>query len=102
MRHPPVTITLGDRSWSIRPLTLRQIQALEPIVVGAVGGITYNIEIIGVALSRDFPGDIEGLLDVEASAIETREAAAAILRIAGYLPAEDVPLGEAEAPKGAE
>ena len=33
MRPKPITIRLGEAQWLVRPLTLRQIQDIEPLPV---------------------------------------------------------------------
>ncbi len=101
MRMASETIRLGEREWSIRPLTLRQIQAIEPILMndaGATkGNVTAAISIVAIALQRDYADAAEKLGDVEATAAEVGAAMATILRLGGYLPASgeaDVSMGE--------
>ena len=69
MRPRPETIRLGAREWPVRPLTLRQVQEIEPILMSSTaetkGNVTAALAIVAIALGRDhadaaaLPGDIE-------------------------------------------
>ncbi len=100
MRPEPVKITLGEKEFIIRPLTLRQVQEIEPIILAgapeAKGNVTAAIAIVAIALRRDHAEAAAALGDVEATAPEIGAAMATILRLGGFLPVEDGP-GEAPA-----
>ena len=99
MRMAPRTITLGERAWSIRPLTLAQVQAIEPLLAGAerVGSVAAAVAILRVALARDHAEAAATLEEVEAGAPEIAGAMTAVLRLGGFLPGDDPTMGEAEA-----
>lgn len=94
MRPDPETITLGDKSWLIRPLTLRQIRELSPLVTGTaaseVNSVDLMIAMLCVALRRDHEADAnpEALLELETSLPEFKETQAAIMRLSGLRKAE--------------
>ena len=102
MRMAPRTITLGERAWSIRPLTLAQVQAIEPLLAGAgsVGTVAAAVAILRVALARDHAEAAAILEEVEAGAPEIAGAMTAVLRLGGFLPdtvvSGDAALGEAQ------
>ena len=102
MRARAEQITLGDKKWTVRPLTLRQVQEIEPILLGgaseAAGSVSAAMAIVAIALRRDHADAAAALGDVEATAPEIGAAMAAILRLGGFLPAAaegDVRPGEA-------
>ncbi len=104
MRRPPETITLGTQSWQIRPLTLAQVQAIEPLLFGPTdtqaASIATAIAIVRVALARDHTDAAADLELVEAGAPEVGAAMACVLRLGGFLPESPTP-GEAGAGQGA-
>ena len=99
MRMGPATITLGERAWRIRPLTLAQVQAIEPLLgqAGTAGTVAAAVAILRVALARDHAEAAATLDEVEAGAPAIASAMTAVLRLGGFLPAEDPTLGEAGA-----
>lgn len=101
MRVQPETIELGGHEWVIRPLTLRQVQEIEPILMesalGGKGNVGSAMEIVAIALRRDHPEVAAKLADVEATAPEVGAAMSAVLRLGGFIQAEasgDTPSGE--------
>lgn len=98
MRPQPETIRLGMREWTVRPLTLRQVQEIEPILMSSVtekhGNVAAATAIVAIALGRDHPDAVASLGDVEATAPEIGAAMAAILRLGGFI--ETVHQGVAE------
>ena len=97
MRMGPRTITLGEREWRIRPLTLAQVQAIEPLLSQAgTGTVAAAVAILRVALARDHAEAAATLEEVEAGAPAIAAAMTAVLRLGGFLPGEDVPSGEAQ------
>ncbi|MGN8097192.1 hypothetical protein [Methylobacterium sp. 22177] len=100
-RPQPATITLGSKTWTIRPLTLRQVEALEPLVARGSGEspFAYGLAVVSAALARDHEPDIATLRDLEATSADLAEATRAVLILAGYLPGTDP--GEARAAQGA-
>lgn len=101
MRMQPRTIVLGERSWQVRPLTLAQVQAIEPLLSGSssAGTIAAAVAILKVALARDHAAATETLETVEAGAPQIAAAMAEVLRLGGFLPDEtgDRAAGEAGA-----
>ncbi|MDH2310340.1 hypothetical protein [Methylobacterium brachiatum] len=100
-RPQPATLTLGGKSWTVRPLTLRQVEVLEPLVARGSGEspFAYGLAVVSAALVRDHEADIAGLRDLEATSADLAEATRAVLILAGYLPGADS--GEARAAQGA-
>ncbi len=103
MRLQAETIRLGDHAWPVRPLTLAQVQAIEPLLLASsaapTGSVAAAVAIVRVALARDHVEAAAGLDDVEAQAPEIAAAMASVLRLGGFLPAQsgDTLLGEADA-----
>ncbi len=103
MRVRAETIRLGTNQWLVRPLTLAQVQAIEPLLFASgeakAGSVAAAVAILRVALARDHAESAAGLDDVEAGAPEVAAAMSGVLRLGGFLPApgEGSPLGEAEA-----
>ncbi|PNG25512.1 hypothetical protein [Methylocella silvestris] len=93
MRPASETIRLGAREWSIRPLNLRQVQEIEPILIAgaseAKGNISAAMAIVAIALKRDNAEAASALGDVEATAPEIAAAMATVLRLGGFLPAAE-------------
>ncbi len=102
---PGVAVTMGDREWTVPPLTLGQLRRLMPKVrqlsdIGAQMGepqIEVLVEIVAVALQRNYPDltaeTVENLLDLgNAGAVLS-----AVLTGSGLKPRTRSP-GEAEAP----
>jgi len=95
MRTSAKQIRLGHKEWTIRPLTLGQVQAIEPVLLASdgAGTITTALAILRVALSRDFPADVSGLENIETDADEISVAMSTILQIGGFIreiqPGED-------------
>lgn len=55
MRPEPVELKFGERSFKIRPLTLGQIERVDSILQGDLAGVARSVEIIKVAIERDYP-----------------------------------------------
>lgn len=96
MRRGAITIQLGELEFAIRPLTLGQIQDIEPALLSGreevENPLQVSLTIVGVALRRDYP-DID-LLEVEATGKELAAATRQILQHGGFLdgaePGEEV------------
>jgi hypothetical protein len=99
MRMKPITIAFGDKEWSIRPLTLRQVEEIEPIVMQGGGAMPLSISIVQIALRRDHPEDSENIREFESTTAQVAAAMRAVLRLGGFLETETP--GEAEPPMGA-
>lgn len=100
MRADPVEITLGDKTWKIRPLTIRQVRKIDPLMTRLSQDTGLSVDIIQIALERDFPDDAAGLADIEANVREIGSALQSVLELGGYI-YRDTALGEAVPPKGA-
>jgi hypothetical protein len=104
MRPQPEIIRLGAHEWRIRPLTLAQVQAVEPILMATQdtkgqGHVAAAVAIVSIALSRDHALSAEGLSEIEATASEIAAAMTSVLRLGGFIETRGAPdvLGEAEA-----
>ena len=104
MRLQPETIALGGASWRVRPLTVAQVQEIEPLLFAEGGGpgtIAAAVAILRVALRREHPEAVAPLGDLEAGAGEIAAALAQVLRLGGFLPAanrsEEAQMGEGSA-----
>jgi hypothetical protein len=100
MRPQPISVGLGGQQWNVRPLTLAQIQRIEPLLAPepqqSGGSIKAAAEIVRVALERDHPQAADKLSELEATAGEIATAMRAVLRLAGFI-ADD---GEASSGEG--
>jgi len=105
MRPQPEIICLGAHEWRIRPLTLAQVQAIEPILMATQdakgqGNVASAMAIVSIALSRDHAPVAESLSEIEATAPELAAAMTSVLRLGGFIEtqagASDA-LGESEA-----
>jgi hypothetical protein len=96
MRPQPIIIRLGAEEWRVRPLTLAQVQRIEPLLLAdAKGGtIAAAIEIVAIALSRDHPEAAQKLSETEATAKEIGVAMADVLRLGGFIAAPDAKVPE--------
>ncbi|PJI55368.1 hypothetical protein CTI14_05505 [Methylobacterium radiotolerans] len=104
-RPLPATVTLGAKTWTVRPLTLRQVEALERSwrAARARAPSPTGLAVVSAALARDHEPDIAGLRDLEATSADLAEATRAVLILAGYLPSSSAGAdpGEARAAQGA-
>jgi hypothetical protein len=89
MRPHAETIRLGAEDWVVRPLTLRQVQDIEPILVASATDAKNNvraaIEIVSIALLRDHSEAASRLADIEATASEIGAAMTQVLRLGGFI-----------------
>jgi len=87
MRTNAKQMRLGHKEWTIRPLTLGQVQAIEPVLLASdgAGTITTALAILRVALLRDFPADVPALEDIETDANEISVAMSTILQLGGFI-----------------
>lgn len=101
MRPDPVDITLAGETYTVRPLTLRQLQDIEVLTsqpaasqVGRIAGI------LDIVLRRDHSDRLPegGVLDLEVTRDELEEAANAVRKLSSP---EGAQSGEAEAAKPA-
>lgn len=86
-RPDPTTIRLGSQEWTIRPLTLGQLERLEPVVQqGApMSIVAYGLAVVRIGLERDHPEAAKGLADVEATTDDLAAATREVLRLGGYV-----------------
>ncbi len=89
MRPLREIIRLGDCEWPVRPLTLRQVQEIEPILMAGerelVGSVAAAVAIIEIGLRRDHAEAAKSLGEIEATAPEIAAAMAAVLRLGGFI-----------------
>jgi hypothetical protein len=89
MRVGAETIVLGEQQWTIRPLTLAQVQAIEPILMESTfeskGHISAAMFIVAIALRRDHPEAASTLSEIEATASEIGAAMAVVLKLGGFV-----------------
>jgi hypothetical protein len=104
MRPTPEIIQLGEHQWLVRPLTLRQVQEIEPILISGAGETKGNVAaamaIVAIALGRDHADAAGSFGDIEATAPEIGAAMATVLRLGGFIETPalgDAGLGEAQA-----
>ena len=93
MRMQPRTLHLGEHRWQVRPLTLSQVQSIEPLLAGGPemgqpgsGTVAAAVAIIRIALARDHAEAASQLDTVEAGAPDIASAMAVVLRLGGFLP----------------
>ncbi len=89
MRPQSIMIRLGETEWRVRPLTLRQVQEIEPLLLaeseGKPGTVAKAVQILAIALGSDHPEAAASLCDVEASVREISAAMADVLRLGGFI-----------------
>jgi hypothetical protein len=106
MRPQPIMIKLGNEAWRVRPLTLRQIQEIEPLLVAAetstAGSVATAVQILAIALGRDHPEAAARVCDIEASVKEIGAAMSSILALGGFIPATEAVATMGEAGAGAD
>ena len=85
MRLQPETIALGGAAWRVRPLTVAQVQEIEPLLLAEGGTVAAAVAILRVALRREHPEAVAPLGDLEAGAGEIAAALATVLRLGGFL-----------------
>ena len=106
MRPQPITIKLGEAQWRVRPLTLRQVQEIEPFLLAdpqaSSGSVATAMRIVSIALSRDHPEAVEHLHEIEASVRDIGAAMSNVLQLGGFIARGEggAPAGEAEAGVG--
>lgn len=92
------TINLGGKSFDLKPLTIRQMKALEKLSSDpdvSTAGMAYAAEVIKIGLSRDHAGiDVE---DLEANTDEIKAALRDIMVLGGFVKAGEATPGEAKA-----
>jgi len=102
MRPQSEMVRLGVHAWLVRPLTLHQVQEIEPILMSSAsegkGNVAAAMAIVAIALTRDHADAATSLGEIEATASEIGSAMATVLRLGGFVetPTQgDVGLGEA-------
>ena len=101
MRRQTETIALGEHRFAVRPLTIAQVQAIEPLVFAEretpAASIATAIAILRVALARDHAEAAAELDALEVDAPDIGAAMAQVLRLGGFLPQGEQAPGEAGA-----
>lgn len=95
----PIVISLGDKSWQVRPLTLGQAADIEPLLNSNLSNVDRGVRILAIALRRDHPQVTEKeLRDIEAPAMEMVGVTKQILEFSGFISGKPAS-GEAPAPE---
>jgi hypothetical protein len=106
MRPQPIILHLGGQDFSVRPLTLAQVQRIEPLLANEAqrpgASITVASEIVAISLERDHPHAAGKLSEMETTAPEIARAMRAVLRLAGFIAAETAEPPVGEGPAGAD
>ena len=106
MRPQPITLHLGDAAWPVRPLTLAQIQRIEPLLAPEAQrngtSVAAATQIVSVALERDHPQAAQKLHEIEATAGEIAAAMRSVLRLAGFIAADNTETSSGEGQAGAD
>jgi hypothetical protein len=106
MRPQPIIVHLGGHDFSVRPLTLAQVQRIEPLLVNeaqrAGASIAVAREIVAISLERDHPQAAGKLGELETTAPEIAVAMRAVLRLAGFIAGETTEPPVGEGPAGAD
>lgn len=86
MRPSPIELELGDKKFTIRPLTLGQIQEIDAYLKDtAMSEILKTIHIIRIALSRDYTNDADNIMEMELPMNELGPKVFQILQIGGMV-----------------
>lgn len=105
MRPQPIILALGGQEWRVRPLTLAQIQRIEPLLAPeaqqAGGSLKAASEIVRIAIERDHPQAAGQLPELEATAQEIAAAMRSVLRLAGFI-ADEAETSPGEGQAGAD
>jgi hypothetical protein len=85
----PVTITLGGRDFTVRPLTIGQFRQVYPAIFKGAGlssdeGYDQAVRCIAAAVGRDHPEmTVQAVLELETNTAELAQAFVAVMRLAG-------------------
>ena len=97
MRPTPIKISLSDKEFTIKPLTLGQIRKIENSLRDPdLAEIDKSFNVIQIALERDYPEDSANLLNFELSMSEVGPMVKDILTVGGMIMVE---AGEMQAPQ---
>ncbi|MDR3407076.1 MAG: hypothetical protein P4L68_01095 [Methylovirgula sp.] len=106
MRPQPIVLHLGGQDFHVRPLTLAQVQRIEPLLATqsqrAGTSIAVASEIVAISLERDHPQAAATLGEMEATATEIAAAMRAVLRLAGFIAADGAETASGEGQAGAD
>ena len=94
MRPDPIVVICGDRSFTIRPLTLQQIRGIDSLLKdSSVSELGKSIGILSTALSRDHADVVVD--DLEIGLADLGPIIQSILTVGGMVVVTDVS-GKAE------
>lgn len=86
MRPEPIKITLSDKDYTIRPLTLGQIRKIDNLMLShEMRQLEKSIAIIAIALERDYAAIAADIENQEHSMIELGSAVASVLTVGGMI-----------------
>jgi hypothetical protein len=86
MRPEPIKITLSDKDYTIRPLTLGQIRKIDELMLRLeMRQVGKSIAIIAIALERDYAATAADIENQEHSMMELGSAVASILTVGGMI-----------------
>jgi len=80
-----VNIYVGGNSWTIRPLTIRQLSQIQKVLNSDQNNIEKSVDILKIGLSRDCSGVAADLDNIEGTLQEIDAAAGAVLELGGFL-----------------
>lgn len=84
MRPEPVKITIGDKDFTIKPLTLRQIREIDKTLRNLdISEIEKTSEILRIGLSRDYPEVAANMDDLEIPMVDLGPICRQILTVGG-------------------
>jgi hypothetical protein len=97
MRAQPIKLVFGDKEFTLRPLTIGQVEQIEPLVSSsdAKSPTATFVEALRIALQRDYPDT--DVRDLEMGAYELGETYTKILKSGGFIQADAS--GEADSPE---
>ena len=90
MRPAPIKITLEDQEYTIRPLTLGQLQEIDALLKDNLPEVMKSIQIIRVALSRDHKEVADRILELEIPMRDIGPIVFKLLTIGGMVMETDV------------
>lgn len=79
------TISLGGKSWPLRPLTFDQIEAIDAMMQNNLNPARRSLLAIEIALGRDHQADVKSIRGLEGTVADLGTAFRTILEMAGFV-----------------